>query len=204
MDSLFEGLADVFELVGDIITGTGELVCDIFATRDIADHPDYEPMQVPNSYESWSLIDPMLVIEPIDEWFVHWDKNQIRTATYNPNHSNVNLSSDELLKFYICLYKYIRYDINGGNFGKYESLYYAADAYSPSYATTKKIQSEMSKQIKDAGLDDRFLYVLSYTNEDGSLATLRDNKEVLNWCANRIMDMDTFIKSGGNVQQPRP
>ena len=93
-----------------------------------------------------------------------------------------------MIVFYKNLYNYMRFGLNDNMFGKYESLYYAADTYSPNYEETKKLQEEMEKQVKDAGLSDRFLYILSYTNKDGTLATLRDNKEVLDWCANRIMD----------------
>lgn len=193
MDGFFEGLADTVELFGDIIVGIGELMHGLVKDKDITEHPDYIPPSIPYSlYESYQVENPIISVDIFDEWFKQWDSKAVRSDSYNPNHFNVDLSSEDLIIFYKNLYKHMRFGLHEKSFGKYESLYYAADTYSSNYVKTKKLQTEMAKQVKDAGLSDRFLYILSYTNEDGTLATLKDNKEVLDWCSNRIMDWGVY------------
>lgn len=187
MDGFIEGLADTVEFFGDIVVGIGELIHGLVCDKDITEHPDYIHPYTPH-YESYWIDDPIISVSIFDTWFKQWDGKAVRSDNYNPDHLNVDLSSDKLIVFYKNLYNYMRFGLNDNMFGKYESLYYAADTYTSNHVESKKLQDEMAKQVKDAGLSDRFLYILSYTNEDGTLATLRDNKEVLDWCANRIMD----------------
>lgn len=189
MDGFIDGLADAVEFFGDIVVGIGELIHGLVCDKDITEHSDYIPTQISSSHNEADWIEEsIIVVDMFDAWFKQWDGKAVRSDNYNPDHLNVDLSSDKLIVFYKNLYNYMRFGLNDNMFGKYESLYYAAETFSTNHVETKKLQEEMAKQVKDAGLSDRFLYILSYANEDGTLATLRDNKEVLDWCGNRIMD----------------